>query len=82
MRNMKVMAEAAIFSPREVNRVPKKSGIVLAPRCCVMILVRLPRIIHASSEPIKAFPSPIQVEAMPKAQPNCPAYPTKMTAEK
>ena len=38
--------------------------------------------LQASSEPIKAFPRPIQVEARPKFHPNCPAYPTKITAEK
>jgi hypothetical protein len=47
-----------------------------------MIRVRLPRISHARSEPIKAFPKPIHVEAIPKFHPNCPAYPTKITAEK
>ena len=47
-----------------------------------MILVRLPRISQASSEPIKALPRPIHVEAIPKFHPNCPAYPTKITAEK
>ena len=29
-----------------------------------------------------ALPSPIHVEAIPYFQPNCPAYPTKTTAEK
>ena len=47
-----------------------------------MILVLLPRMLQASREPIKAFPRPIQVDAHPKAQPNWPAYPTKITAEK
>ena len=47
-----------------------------------MILVRRPRMFQAMSEPMKALPSPAQVEASPKFQPNCPAYPTKMTAEK
>ena len=36
------------------NRAPKNSGIVAESRCCVIILVRLPRITHASSEPISA----------------------------
>ena len=47
-----------------------------------MIRVRLPKITQARSEPIKALPIPIQVDAIPNFQPNCPAYPIKITAEK
>ena len=70
---MKVMTDAATLRPGERNLEPKKSGIVRLDRCCVMILVRLPSISHASSEPMKALPRPIQVDAIPKFQPNCPA---------
>ena len=31
---------------------------------------------------MNALPRPIHVDATPKFHPNCPAYPTKMTAEK
>ena len=47
--------------------------MVAEPRCCVMILVLLPRIVQARSEPMKAFPNPIQVLARPNFHPNCPA---------
>src|SRR5215469_5304008 len=47
-----------------------------------MMRVRLPRMNHAINEPIKALPSPIQTAEVPNLQPNCPAYPTKTTAEK
>ena len=40
---------------------------------CSFLLVLLPKTIHASNEPRKAFPRPIQVEATPNFQPNCPA---------
>ena len=45
-------------------------------------LVRLPKISQGRSEPSIAFPMPIQVEASPPFQPNLPASPTKITAEK
>ena len=64
------------------NLLPKKSGIVLEFKCFVMTLVLLPRMIHARSEPITALPIPIQVDATPYFQPNCPAYPMNTTAEK
>ena len=44
--------------------------MVAESRCWVMILVRLPRMTQASSDPISAFPIPIQVEAIPNFQPN------------
>ncbi len=57
----------------EAKRRPKKSGIVFESKKRVMILVRLPKTAQANSEPIKAFPKPIHVEATPKFQPNWPA---------
>ena len=79
---MKVIMEAAILRFSLPKRFPKNSGIVAVSRCCVMILVRLPRILHARREPISALPMPAHVAAMPYFQPNWPAYPTKTTAEK
>ena len=79
---MKVIMEAAILRFSFPNLLPKNSGIVAVSRCWVMILVRLPRIRQAIREPIRALPIPIQVDAIPYFQPNCPAYPTKITAEK
>ena len=76
------MIDATIFKAEELNRLPKKSGIVLASNCCVITLVLLPRIFQARREPINAFPRPAHVAARPKFHPNCPAYPTKITAEK
>ena len=67
------MMEAPILSPLLSKRLPKNSGMVAELRCWVIMRVRLPRITHASSEPIKALPMPIQVDAMPNFQPNCPA---------
>ena len=60
----------------------KNSGMVAVCRCCDIRRVRRPRMTHASKDPRIAFPIPIHVEEMPNFQPNCPAYPTKMTAEK
>ena len=82
IRKINTITEAATFNGTDSNLFPKKSGIVLASRCCVITLVLLPRTFHASSEPINALPSPAQVDARPKFQPNCPAYPIKITAEK
>ena len=76
------MTDAITFMFTESKRFPKKSGIVLASRCWVMILVLLPRIFQAIRDPIKAFPRPAQVADIPKFHPNCPAYPTKITALK
>ena len=67
------MAEAASFSRRLSNRLPKNSGMVALSRCWVMMRVRRPSTTQASREPRKALPSPAQVAAMPKRQPNCPA---------
>ena len=80
-RNMNTIAEAVIFSALLPYLSPKKSGIVLEFRCCVITLVRLPSTTHASRLPINAFPSPIHVDARPYFHPNCPAYPTNTTAE-
>ena len=79
---MKTMTDATTFIGTESNRLPKKSGMVLASICWVIIRVRRPSMFHARSEPIKAFPKPAQVLERPKFHPNCPAYPTKITAEK
>ena len=70
---MNTMMEAPILRPLLSKRLPKNSGMVAELRCCVMMRVRLPRIAHARNEPIRAFPIPIQVEAIPYFQPNCPA---------
>ena len=70
---MNTITEAAIFSFPESKRLPKKSGMVRLSMCWVMTRVRRPSTIQASMEPRKALPSPIQVLAMPKFQPNCPA---------
>ncbi len=75
-------ADENVLSPLLSYLVLKNWGIVALSRCCVIILVRLPRTIHAISDPSIAFPIPAHVEAMPYFQPNCPAYPTKTTAEK
>jgi hypothetical protein len=37
---------------------------------------------HDIRDPMSALPIPIHVAAIPYFQPNCPAYPTNMTAEK
>ena len=47
-----------------------------------MTRVLLPSTTHARREPKSALPSPIHVDETPNFQPNCPAYPTKTTAEK
>ena len=73
MRKTQVMRAAQVVSFGDSNLLPKKSGMVREPMCWVIILVRLPRMTHAMSEPMIAFPSPAQVAATPKFQPNCPA---------
>ena len=73
IRNTKMMAEAASFSPRLPKRLPKNWGMVAASRCCVMTRVRRPRTAQASSEPSRALPMPAQVAATPYFQPNWPA---------
>ena len=67
---MNTMIDAPIFSPLLSKRLPKNSGMVAELRCCVMILVRLPRIAQARKEPTSALPIPIQVDAIPYFQPN------------
>ena len=69
----KVMTDAAILSEGLPKRSPKNWGIVAAPKCWVMMRVRRPSTTQAKSEPSSALPMPIQVEAMPNFQPNCPA---------
>ena len=73
MRNTKMMAEATIFSALLSNRLPKNSGMVEADKCFVITRGRLPSTTQASRLPIRALPRPIQVEASPYFQPNCPA---------
>ena len=75
-------AEEAVLSPLLPKRVSKNCGMVAESRCCVITLVRLPRTTHASRDPRSALAMPIQLAAMPYFQPNCPAYPTNITAEK
>ena len=70
---MKMMSDAPIFSALLPKRLPKNSGMVAALRCCVMMRVLRPSTAQASSEPISALPTPIQVVATPYFQPNCPA---------
>ena len=76
------MMDAATLSAWLLYLDSKNCGMVAESRCCVMIRVRLPRMTQARRDPISALPIPTQVEAMPYFQPNCPAYPTKITAEK
>ena len=52
------------------KRFSKNWGIVAEPKCWVMILVRLPSMTHASSDPISALPKPTHVEATPNFHPN------------
>ena len=73
IRKMKMMSDAPIFSALLPKRLPKNSGMVAALRCCVMMRVLRPSTAQASSEPISALPTPIQVVATPYFQPNCPA---------
>ena len=73
IRKMNTMTDAVTLSGTLSNLLPKKSGIVLASTCCVIIRVLLPSTFHASNDPINAFPSPAHVLARPKFHPNCPA---------
>ena len=73
IRNIKVMIDAAIFRALLPYLASKNCGMVAEFRCCVMILVRLPRTTQARRDPSSAFPIPTQVEAIPYFQPNCPA---------
>ena len=70
IRNINTITEANTLSGTESNLLPKKSGIVFASSFCVMILVLLPRMFQAISEPMKALPSPAHVADIPKFQPN------------
>ena len=67
---MNTMTEAATRSASEEKRRPKKSGFVALCRCWVISRVRRPSSRHASKEPIKELPRPIQVAARPYFQPN------------
>ena len=62
---IKIIIDAPIFRALEPKRLPKNCGIVAESRCWLIILVRLPRINQAISEPIKALPIPAQVAAIP-----------------
>ena len=73
MRKMKMMSEAVTFKLWLSKRAPKNSGMVALSKWCVMRRVRRPKMTHASREPMKALPMPIQVEATPNFQPNWPA---------
>ena len=59
------MAEAQSFKGLLLKRLPKNSGMVAELKCCVIMRVRRPSTTQASMEPMIAFPSPIQEEAMP-----------------
>ena len=65
MRNTKHISEAMIFSASLLNLFPKKSGIVALDRYWLIMRVLRPRTAQAISEPMKAFPSPAHVAAMP-----------------
>ena len=77
-----MMIDAVIFRALLSNRFSKNSGIVAELKCWLIIRVRRPSTTQASRLPNTALPRPIQVEARPYFQPNCPAYPTNTTAEK
>src|SRR5574344_670559 len=77
-----MMAEATTLRLVELNLWPKKSGMVALFIKCVIRRVRLPKILHAKRDPINALPMPTHVAESPYFQPNCPAYPTNITAEK
>lgn len=59
------MTAETIFRLFEEYRFSKYSGIVDALRCLEIILVRFPSIIHASIEPMTAFPMPIHAADTP-----------------
>jgi hypothetical protein len=79
---MNTISDATILSILLLKRFSKNSGMVDAPKCLVIRRVRRPSKNQAKSEPISALPIPIQVDETPNFQPNCPAYPIKITAEK
>ncbi len=68
-----MMAAAAMRKPFDWKRAPKNSGIVDAPRRCVISRVRGPSTHQAKRLPRMALPMPIHVAAIPYFQPNCPA---------
>ena len=65
MRNTKMIAAAAMRRARESKRLPKNSGIVVAPRRCVISRARGPSTHQASNEPMIALPIPAQVADRP-----------------
>ena len=67
---MNTITDAAVLRAPDPKRFPKNSGMVDESSCCVRSLVLLPRITQAKSDPMKAFPSPTQVEATPNFHPN------------
>ena len=68
-----MIAEETTFSALLSKRRPKNSGMVAAERWFVITRVRRPSTTQAIRLPMTALPRPIQVEARPYFQPNCPA---------
>lgn len=68
-----MMTDATVRRAGQQYRLAKKSGMVADSKCLVMTRVRRPSTTQASRLPMRALPMPIQVEATPKFQPNCPA---------
>ena len=69
-----------LLRKRIQERLASLDKYLIAAR--IVTLVLLPRMTHAMSEPMNAFPRPIHVDDRPYFQPNCPAYPTNTTDEK
>ena len=70
--NIKIISADTNFKALLLYLFEKKSGIVAAPKCFVMVLVLLPKITHAAKLPKSAFAIPIQKADIPKLHPNCP----------
>ena len=68
-----MMAAAAMRRLFDWKRLPKNSGMVCAPRRCVISRVRGPSTHQARSEPRMALPMPAHTAAMPYLKPNWPA---------
>ena len=73
IRKTKMMAALAIRRPFDWKRLPKNSGMVVAPRRCVISRVRGPSTHQAKRLPRIALPMPAHTAAMPYFQPNWPA---------
>ena len=71
-----------IFIPSELYRFEKNSGIVIAPKRCVIFRVIRPNTSQASAPPARALNRPTHRPPNPQSQPYCPANPMKTTAEK